>query len=261
VNAQREAGFALLIVLWSLVLLALILTQLLSAGRSEAQLASNLRDSAEMEAIADGAVHEAMFHLLAGGAQHWPTRGVHRLKIGRGLAEVRVEDTADKINPNSASPALLRALAGLCDAPDAAASQLAQAIVTWRSDDDATGTNPAAAYRAAGLSYAPPGLPFETLDEVGLVVGMTPPLLACMRPHLSLYQAGAPGPQSEDALVARALATATREGADALSALPQGDEGLRTVTITATATLPHGGRFVRRATVRLEDTSRILDWE
>ncbi|MDR3535940.1 MAG: hypothetical protein P4L71_05530, partial [Acetobacteraceae bacterium] len=71
----REAGFALLLVLWSLVLLSLILTQLLSAGRSEAQLAGNLRNAAMAEAIADGAVREAVFHLL-GGTPAW-IHGTH----------------------------------------------------------------------------------------------------------------------------------------------------------------------------------------
>jgi general secretion pathway protein K len=258
VTRQREAGFALLIVLWSLVLLALILTQLLSAGRSEVQLASNLRDSAEMEAVADGAIQDAAFHLLAGGAQHWSTRGRHSLHIGRGSAEIGIEDTADKINPNAASPVLLRSLAVLCGAQADAASRLAQAIVAWRDADGAT-ADPAAAYRAAGLNYAPPGLPFETLDELGLVVGMTPALLNCMQPHLSLYQANAPGPNTADALVARALATAALQGDTTAGGQSDGENlGPQTVVITATAALPQGGRFVRRATMRFGDSVRVL---
>ena len=259
-SARREAGFALLIVLWSLVLLALILTQLLSAGRSEAQLASNLRDAAEMEAIADGAVHQAIFHLLAPGAQHWPTRGSHALRIGRGAATVAIEDTADKINPNTATPVLLGTLIGLCGAPGAASSALAQAIVVWRSTDGMGGPDPAAPYRAAGLGYAPPGAPIENLDELGLIPGMTPPLLACLRPHLSLYQVGTPGSDTADTLVARALAAASRNG-DASAGLLGETAGPRTVAITAAAALPHGGRFVRQATVQIGKTFKILTWQ
>ena len=76
-----QRGFALLIVLWTLVLLSLILAQLLSAGRSEAQLATKLRDAAVAEAVADGAVQDTLFHLMAQGAQAWPPHGVHLVRM------------------------------------------------------------------------------------------------------------------------------------------------------------------------------------
>jgi general secretion pathway protein K len=253
-DATRSDGFA---VLWALVLLAFIVTQLLSAGRSEAQLAGNLRNSAEMEAAADGAIQEATFHLLAAGSQHWATRGAYQLRIGHGVVAIGIEDAADKINPNAATLVLLRSLAGLCGADGSAAARLAQAIIDWRSADAMAGVDPAVPYRAAGLDYAPPGLPFQTLDELGLVIGMTPPLLTCMRPHLSLYQANNPGPRTEDPLVARALALAALEG-DAAGA--EDAAGSHTVMITAVAANRQGSRFVRRATVRLGEHVRILAW-
>ncbi len=40
---RSERGFVLLLVLWTLALLALIGTQVTAAGRSEAQVATNLR--------------------------------------------------------------------------------------------------------------------------------------------------------------------------------------------------------------------------
>ena len=43
----RERGFALLIVLWTLGLLALLGTQLLATARQDTQLARNLVDAAE----------------------------------------------------------------------------------------------------------------------------------------------------------------------------------------------------------------------
>ena len=57
---EGERGFALLLVLWTLVLLSLIVTGMVSAGRVEAQLASNLRAAAVAEAAADGAVHQGL---------------------------------------------------------------------------------------------------------------------------------------------------------------------------------------------------------
>jgi general secretion pathway protein K len=262
---QRESGFALLIVLWAMVLLALILTQLLSAGRSEAQLAGNLRNAAVAEAVADGGVADAVFHLLGSGAQAWPARGTHALRIGRGAVEVTVESLSGKVNPNTAGLPLLRAMIGLCGRGAADAARLAQAIAAWRTPADEDDGNQAVgpvAYRAAGLPYAPLGLPFETDDELGLVLGMTPATLACLAPHMSLYQEGDPSLHTDDPFVARALAVVAQQGgltSDAAQGVPQ------VVRITSVATVV-GARFVRRATVRLTPGGdggpfRILNWD
>jgi len=60
-GTTREDGFALLIVLWALGLLALLVSSLAAAGRSDLSFAGNTRDSAIVEAAADGAVQQAMF--------------------------------------------------------------------------------------------------------------------------------------------------------------------------------------------------------
>jgi hypothetical protein len=58
----RERGFVLLLVLWSMALLGAHVT---ATGRSELALAANLQAAATAEALADGALHEAIWHLLA----------------------------------------------------------------------------------------------------------------------------------------------------------------------------------------------------
>ena len=50
---RRERGFALLVVLWSLVLLGLLLAQVMAAGRSAVALAGNLRAASVARAAAD----------------------------------------------------------------------------------------------------------------------------------------------------------------------------------------------------------------
>lgn len=65
---NRERGFALLIVLWSMALLALMITTVLANGRTAITLAGNVRDAAAADARADGAINEALFHALANGA-------------------------------------------------------------------------------------------------------------------------------------------------------------------------------------------------
>ena len=75
---ERERGFALLIVLWTLSLLALGIAHVATTGRREAEIALNLSASAERQAVVDGAVFEAAFRVLDHGGRHWEADGVHR---------------------------------------------------------------------------------------------------------------------------------------------------------------------------------------
>lgn len=261
--AGREGGFALLVVLWSLALLALIGTHVTTTGRSEAQLAANLRGAAAAEAAADGALHRAVFHLLDPSPRRWPPDGVPReiALPGGGVAVVRAESEAGKINPNLAPAGLLGALLLHLGAEPRAAASIAASILDWRTAGQRPRPNGAKEpqYRAAGRDYAPPGRPFESLDELGLVLGMTPELLARLAPFLSIYQAGEPDLRFAHPLVAQAVVDAAgagldREGAPDTDAAP-------VVVVTAAATLPGGARFTRRAHVRLGPGTRGRGWQ
>jgi general secretion pathway protein K len=263
---REQRGFALLIVVWSLVLLSFILAHVLSAGRGEVELARNLRAAAEAEPVADGAVQNTIFHLLDPSPAHWPLQGRHRLALPGGVADIRIENVAGKINPNTADATLLDAALTLCGVTGSSQSRIAQAIMAWRAPANA-GDRPGADYQAAGLGYAPPGAPFETDAEVGLVLGMTPALCACLLPQISVYQENdTPSVRAADPFVLRALGMfAAQTGAGALLS---GDDaaGEPTVTITAAAIGRAGGHFTRRATIRLVPGRRgrpfrVLAWK
>jgi len=265
---NRERGFALLIVLWSVVLLALLVTGIAAAGRSDVQLAANLRGAAQAEAAADGAVHAAAFHLLDPAAL-WAADGTPRMLDQPGgppgaRVLLRIEDEAGKVNPNLASPELLQALLRQVGADAQTATRLAAAIVDWRFPGDAPRPNGAKApqYQAAGLPYGPPNAPFESLAELGAVLGMTPELLARLAPSLSVLNDGEPDLRVAGAPVRAAIRQAT--GASPAAGGPTRPP--RTVTITAEAAVAGGSRFSRRATIRLGGTPReplmqVLTWE
>src|SRR6516165_2246109 len=110
-NTAGQRGFALLIVLWTLALLALLGTQLMTAARQDTQLARNLLDAAALQAAANGAVQQAVFATLDTSNRHWNADGITRtIRVGRFPVAVRVDNEAEKINPNVASLALLQAL-------------------------------------------------------------------------------------------------------------------------------------------------------
>jgi general secretion pathway protein K len=258
----RDRGFALLLVLWSLSLLALIGTHIAATGRAETQLAANLRAAAAAEAAADGALYQAVFHLLDGSPRRWLPDGTTReLALpGGGAARVRVESEHGKINPNNASGELMQALLLNLGAEPRRAAALAAAILDWRT----AGQGPRRLgakepqYRAAGRDYAPPGSPFESIDELGLVLGMTPDLLAALEPHLSLYNEDEPDLLVAHPLVARAVADA-KDTAEA-SGGSVGPLSATVVSITAAAILPGGSTFVRHAHVHLGNGTRGRAW-
>ncbi|GAB0120258.1 hypothetical protein [Acidisoma sp. 7E03] len=246
---RREGGFALLIVLWSLALLSLILSELLSAGRSATLLAGEVRAAATDRAAADGAIAEAIYHLLGHGGAWSPDGSAHEIAIGTARVTVEARSLASSINPNLASTGLL---AGLFQSAGLAAEQartLAQAVTAWRSKPATKAEAEArtAAYRRAGLPFAPPGQPFADLSELRFVLGMTPALLATITPVLSLDQSGDPDAALAPPLVRDALRRAGQAGAQS----GQFEGNFPVIAIIAVARGPGPSLVRRRAVVSL----------
>jgi general secretion pathway protein K len=248
----RESGFALLIVLWVLVLIAFIVAHLAGAGRTEIRIASNLVANARAQAAADGAIFAAIFNQSdPSPGDRWPVDGrVRELVVGNSRVIVRLENEAWWINPSSASPALLEALLRVTGSDPQTARRLANAISEWvGSVSVARSQNQVFAdYRGAGLEYGPPGAPLETLDELGRVIGMTPDVLAVIRPHLTLFGPPQSSTAGADPIVAAALAQVGQAVAVPLAAEPPPD--VNTTRITANALGLGNGHSTRRAVVR-----------
>jgi general secretion pathway protein K len=211
-----DRGFALLIVLWSLVLIALLTSQILASGRTALVLAGNLREAAQARGAADGAINEALFHLLIKGADHWPADGSLHVLGDRDMPiAVRISSLAGKINPNLASTKLLAGLFQAVGSGPGQAQQLADAVIDWRSPATKKAAQVRlAVYQRAGLAYGPPGHNFADLSELADVIGMPPALLAKALPHMSLYQSGDPDQAQADPEVRKALKLSGQTGAN-----------------------------------------------
>src|SRR5712691_11640953 len=103
---RGSGGFALIIVLWTLVLIAFIVAHLTASGRTEMRIAGNLVSNSVAEAAADGAIFEAIFNLSDPGPEaRWPLDWSGRkLAVGQREVNLRLEDEGSRINPSSASP-------------------------------------------------------------------------------------------------------------------------------------------------------------
>jgi general secretion pathway protein K len=254
----RHRGFALLIVLWALVLVAFVIAHVTATGRTELRIASNVAAAAAAQAAADGAIFHAIYKLSDPRPQtRWPLDGdVREVRVGNIRVVVRLEDEDARINPNTASQVLLEALLQKTGSDPDTAQRLGGAIEDWvgnsnsdfhqRDDIDA-------AYKAAGLNYTPPGKALESLDELGRVLGMTPQVLAAIRPYLTLYSDQGPEPEHADPVVASALALAER-----LTPVPSSVPNLdipindtKTARITAVAYGPGSAEVRTVAVVRV----------
>jgi general secretion pathway protein K len=249
---RSERGVALLLELWTLAFLALLATRLVTIEHNEVDVVRNLRRNIVQECDADGAIYTAAWHLLDRADQHWsPDGSIHRLRMPGGMVDVRITDEANKVNLNTASIDVLRALLRSVGVTKQAASELAQAIIDWREVDEAESPSlQAARYRAAGLGYAPPAKPFRNVDELLWVAGMTPQLYDGIKPHVTIYSAYGPDGTTSDPVVRLTLLTVSTEGG--VLPLRHADDGVSVVDITASARGSDGAAFTRHAVLRRE---------
>jgi general secretion pathway protein K len=297
---KKAEGFALILVVWFLVLVGAIGAYLVANGRAETAIAHNIRAAASAEALADAGVARAVINQTdAEVSNRWKLdAAVHVIALPSGRIEIRLADETRKINPNLASGALLSALFEVSGVDHSTARRLGAAVADWVSaetpaQDGIVNPDP---YRAAGRSYSAPHAPIESLDELGLVLGMTSQILASVRSYLTIHtEAAAPDAKIAPLVIQRALAMAAKAKEDdgdasepasappaqstppaALAGLPPaavptaakpasgtaGDERMIEAQITAHSR--DGGVFIRYAVLKLAPEDKkaysVLDW-
>jgi general secretion pathway protein K len=261
-------GFALVIVLWSVGLLALLATQLTATTRTQLRLTAQARDEAIAEAAADGAIRQAMFVLL-GGRRIDSSGAPMRVRLGDALVSILARDEAATINPNAASDDVLRRLMVALGIDRSRAALLTAEMADWRSAGQISllGGAKIDRYRDRVLPYRSGDHVFYSVDEIGLVPDMTADVLARLRPWLSVYQEG----DVNDPTGATPAAAAVAGTADSGTGTSFGSRNL-VMRVTAAAVLPGRARFVRSAVLRLRADAmanpgkggamiQVLTWE
>ena len=210
-QARPDRGVALVIVIWTLALLAVIALSFTRGTRNQVVLARNVVENAQASALADAGVYRAAAALLSRrAAGRWRAdQTPYTLALDGGSVRVSIQYEGGRIDLNTASGPLLRGLF-LSVGLDADASEaLVDAVADWRDENDLRRLKGAEErdYRAAGLPLGPKNGPFETVEELRQVIGVTPELYRRLVPALTVYS-GQPGID---------LATAPRE---ALLAIP-----------------------------------------
>lgn len=187
---DSERGLALIAVLWALALLGVIAASFAFETRTGTRVAQNIVENAKAEALADGAVYRTIELLLDGVPANDPFADgrSYRLAFTGGEATVSLQDTAGLIDLNQASDKLLTGLFESVDVDTKATAALVDAIEDFRDPNDERRPHGAEDrdYQTAGLSHGAKDGPFETVEELQQVFGMTSDLYQLVAPALTV---------------------------------------------------------------------------
>jgi general secretion pathway protein K len=290
-SGRCSEGFALVLVIWGLGLIALIALTVITAGRYRVLATANLIENAKAEALAEAGVNLLRLELHAAFASgslstlRFTTNGEPLLcAMPQGaLAALVVEDEGGKADLNTASPQLISALLRGFGAGPEEADRVAKAIAEFSRPEANAMLEEVAfrAYEADGRPYGPKKSPYVTVLELDQVIGMRPDLLRAVLPYLTVHsrtpgvdpRVAAPAllgalaglePARVAQLVGNVLTDRERE------ATPRGVPSRflspstgRSFLVRAEVRMPAGGLFAQEAIVELpasEKADELREW-
>lgn len=290
-DRQRE-GFALLLVIWILALLAVVAAGVAANSQSESQLAHNRLERVEARSIADAGVALAVAGLMVPDiTQRWHADGGARtIPYGGGTVTVTVQDEGGKIDLNQAPPELI---GSLLDTLDPATKEIREALVNAIMQQRQTAA--AATPNAGGVALSFRrrqrvsllNAAFADVSELKQMPGVTPAIYAMLLPLFTVYTGSPtinPLTAPRDVLIALPGVSAptidlymnareAQQSGQASGELPSlGAEATRyiaindlsTVTIDAAGKTTNGPTFRREAVVSFDSTAtlpfRYLAW-
>jgi general secretion pathway protein K len=266
-------GVVLVVVLWILALLGIVAASFLRETRIETRITRNLVESARAEALADAGVERAKLGLLDPDDETvWRADGTpYAFSFGEGRIRVTLQSEAGKIDLNQAPDETLLALFEVAGLSAADAVRFVDAVADFRDPD--IERRPAGAedpdYAAAGFAHGAKDAPFETVDELLQVLGMTRELYDRLAPNVTVYSRRRIDPTVAPPMVLQVVRQLMPKQLDQMLDARRDDVGAalsrpHTVTVLVEATTAGGTVFSRKAVIqRTEDPAqpfRVLEW-
>lgn len=194
---SRQRGIALVLVIWVTTLLLVIAGSFLYAMRTDARAARNAAQIARGEALAQAAVSRAAIELFKPvmGQDVWRRDSEPRRWVFEGLeVTVRLSDESAKIDINTANNELLKSLFRSAGASEEDATKMVDSVLDWRDGDSLKRLHGAEEpdYARAGMRGLPGNTPFQSTEELQLVLGVTAEVYQRIVPMITVYsrQAG-----------------------------------------------------------------------
>lgn len=145
----------------------------------------------ETDAVFDAGLSRAIVGILdTNSANRWRPDGTPYLFNFNGHhLRIAVQDELGKIDLNVADESVLRRLLASAGLNEQQTETIVDRVLDWRGSSDLKRLHGASSadYAAAERSYHPRHGPFQTIDELRLVLGMTPSLFEQLRPALTVY--------------------------------------------------------------------------
>jgi len=190
---SSQQGFVLVAVLWLLAALAALAT-IFSVYLSNSARALALNDTAvQAQALVSAGVELAAYRLQLAGEDSRPAQGSFHVRLNGAEISVSFVSEAARVDLNAAPKELLAGLLSVLGANQDEAREGADRIIAWRTKPaEETAGNEDALYQAAGRAYPPRQAPFAHVDELGLVLGLTPALIERALPLVTVFS-GATG--------------------------------------------------------------------
>jgi general secretion pathway protein K len=262
---MRRRGFALIAVFWIIMVVGLFAAIVVSRTGFDLDRSGWAAGMGKARAAADGAVEEAAFQLVGRINAGTPVLNLldlaeFEVRIDDVPVRVTVADEDGKIDLNGAQPELLAVLLqavmrdnkGLA-AEDAAV--LADRIADFRDIDNLRRLHGAEdpEYLAAGVAAGGKDAAFDSIGELGQVLGMTPALVEALTPYVTIYNGRSQFDPESGPLPLKALSLGLEGAGLAIAVAPSRH---RVFTVDAVAELPNGVLFERRAVLRITGDAR-----
>lgn len=187
----RQKGFALVLVLWVLSLLTIMAGSFALGMRRETSIITGIRNNAQALAVAESGIAMAeMMLLIPDQNKRWRADGsIYEINSADAKVRVRLLSEAGKIDINKADQTVLQGLMSFAPVDEEQQSRLVSAIIDWRDQDDLVQLNGAEKkeYQAAGLNYQPRNKPFQSIEELQLVLGMNESVFLWIEPLVTVF--------------------------------------------------------------------------
>lgn len=188
---KREKGLALIVVLWVLTLLIIMASSFALTIQRETAIILGVKQKSEAMALTEAGVNYAIVELLnPDKTKRWSSfNSLYNVEFLGNQLRIQIADESGRISLNSADKSTLMQLFTSMAIDHTAADHLSDAILDWRDKDNELQANGAeqGEYKAAGLAYIPRNGAFESMEELQMVLGMTPEIYQQLEPVISIY--------------------------------------------------------------------------